>query len=144
MQQAILDVLNEDGLDAAICELFERRGQYLSTRQIAERCIEDGVFDHLADVALLKFATERVRKALGRKDKNGLPIAGRVRPAPGADKADGEQWVQLRLWSYDDYAYNITERVRGVSADVHTILQLYRSCMQRFGCAPELPAWMMD
>lgn len=121
-----------------IRDLFEELGGLVPTHQLAEACIERGIFgyDDLRRLHLTAVQSE-CRKALKETDAVGLPFAGPA--AMGDVTGEAAPWIQRKLWSYDEYESNIADRVKGEIADHGVIVRLRDECLERYERAPKIP-----
>ena len=97
------------------------------------KCFDAGVWTDAENAAAaMAHHRNEVRDAL-RATIDGVPFAGET----GARALDGKPvWRQLSLWDYEDFEYNIGQRVRQSKADIDVINRLIELCLNRFGRAP--------
>lgn len=120
-----------------ILKVFRSAGEPLSTRTLARRCIEEGVFpeDWQAN-ALVRAAQEECRSVLKGCDIHGLPFAGKT---SRSDDGGAPLWVQREMWDFETYALNIEEYLRQRDQNHEKALLLRNECQSRFGRTPEIP-----
>jgi hypothetical protein len=117
-----------------ILDLFRGGDGPVSTRMLAHRCLDAGVFDQeWQESAVIRAAQEECRGVLKGCDIHGLPIAGKTAET---DDTGAPLWVQRELWDYDTYALNIGEYANQRDRNHEKALLLRNECRRKFGRAP--------
>ena len=120
----------------SILQVFKEAGEPLSTRALAKRCIEGGVFpDEWMQGAAVRAAQEECRGVLKDCDINGLPFAGKTSLK---DEEGAPLWVQREMWDYATYALNIAQYMDKRDQNHRKALLLQDDCRKRFGRAPAI------
>lgn len=120
-----------------IVSVYEKNGCQMSTKRLAQACIQEGVFAEVdLNNASVRWAQVAVRDALHQKLANGIPYAG---PTPKRDDEGHQVWKQYSLWDYEDAEYILTDRVKGLLGDYKPIVALHAFMMEKWGKAPEIP-----
>ena len=122
---------------ASILEVFRAASEPLSTRMLALRCIEGGVFpDEWMESAGVRAAQEECRGVLKDCVINGLAFAGKTSLT---DESGAPLWVQREMWDYATYALNITQYLDKRDQNHGKALLLQGDCRKKFGRAPAVP-----
>lgn len=121
----------------AILEVFRSAGEPLSTRTLALRCMDEGVFpDDWRANALVRAAQDECRSVLKDCDIHGLPFAGKTNRS---DDDGGPLWIQREMWDFETYALNIHEHLDQRDKNHQKALLLQADCRRKFGRAPAIP-----
>jgi hypothetical protein len=119
-----------------ILDLFRGGDGPVSTRMLARRCLDAGVFDEeWRESAVVRAAQEECRGVLKGCDIHGLPFAGKT---SGSDDDGAPLWVQREMWDFDTYALNITEYANQRDRNHEKALLLRDECRRKFGRAPSI------
>lgn len=120
-----------------ILSAFRSSDGPLSTRALALRCIDNGVFPtEWLQSASVRAAQEECRSVLKSCDIHGLPIAGKTSQR---DEDGAPLWLQREMWDYDTYALNISQYLDKRDQNHQKALLLQDACRKKFGMAPPLP-----
>ena len=115
--------------------LAEKGG--MSFESWAREVISEGAFDaeYRARSLLRTVQRDLSQYAKQQKDSAGLP---RIGPTAAKDE-DGKRVVQLRqYWMFDDYQYNISDRLTMAAGNIVAANALADECEQRCGIRPTL------
>lgn len=128
--------LQQEGAEQErIRALFSEMGGALPVREVAQHCIEAGVWDETQlQGMMVNGAVKRVKDAL-RSELNGsgLPFAAAI------GKGHQAVWKQRDLFQYEDYVSVLDMGVAAVVAD-HSRLRAWQlECRAKFGVAPSIP-----
>ena len=97
-----------------------------------EKCMRAGYWTDAENAAAAAAQhRQEVREAL-RALVDGLPWAGET----AQRRDDKPVWKQLDMWSYEDFAYNITARRAQAGGDIDVLNRIIARCMEKFGHAP--------
>ena len=121
----------------AILRVFRESAEPLSTRSLAHRCIEAGVFpDEWLESAAIRAVQTECRDALKTSDIRGLPFAGKT---VRTDEDGSPLWAQRDVWDYATYEINIVEHATQARQNIDKAALLADECRGRYGRAPAVP-----
>lgn len=109
--------------------------------RLTRECMDRGIWndDEIRNAAFRTFQRE-VKDALKITNPvTMLPWALETTKVDKNDKSGARRWDQLSLLDYDDLAFNITKRVKGIQDDYDKIVRLQSYCIERFGKSPPIP-----
>jgi hypothetical protein len=120
-----------------ILALLTKHGQ-MTIPEWTRKAIDDGIWtDDELEEATFQACKREVENAGRSKDRQGLPRAGRTGLLDLATKQ--EYWAQRPMWSLDAYTINIQERFKGRDGEHRMGCLLRDECLDRYGCAPDIP-----
>ncbi len=120
-----------------IIRVFRDAAERLSTRGLAQLCMDQNVFSReWLDSAGIRAAQETCRKALKTSDIHGLPIAGKT---PDMDDGGAHLWEQREFWDLATYEINIDEYVHQGRANIEMARLLSDECRAVHGTARVVP-----
>ena len=126
----------KDNRKQRILEVFTSHGGLMTIRQLAEYCIDDGVYSVPEMNLMVRRAIQgEARDALKRDRPDGLPFAGPLARKAEGDE-DGHPWGQLELWGEEDSLFNINERDEQLRADNKRLVKLIDNHEARWGYRP--------
>jgi hypothetical protein len=124
-----------------IFEVFQAGGGQMTAYELAQACIEAGIWtpEELERLAM-RAVQDACLRALKKKDHAGLSVC-----LPSAEKIDGAQpiWKARQYCLIEDYEVNVRAHVKQRNEDHTVAVKLAAECEQRYGHVidiPELPA----